>query len=589
MSQNTWIGKKIGGRYEILEMLGQGGMSAVYKAMDQNLKRVVAVKLIHPHLSDDPEFVRRFEEEAKAVAQLRHPNIVQIFDFDHDEDVYYIVFEFVPGETLQERLKRLHKNERRMDVELLLSIAGRLTDALNYAHSRGLVHRDVKPANVMLNVNNEPVLMDFGIVKIVGGTQHTATGAVMGTARYMSPEQIRGERVDERTDLYSLGVMLFEMAGGRAPFEADSAMTVMMMHVNDPVPDLRQLRPEVPAGLVRVINRALTKQPDDRFATAGALAAALKEIDPHASPGAAETTPSPTAADPTIMEPPVSAPREPAQRPVTSPPATGPTPAAQPYGVGAPPPPGNTGTGPTVGGPAPANRRRMATIGAVGLVGVLLLVCVVGGAILLSQGVLGGDEGTPVAGVDQTPATEEDGGDNGDGNGDNGSEDDGDVVLTSEEAEEGTSTPDATPSPTTEPTESPTATNTPPPTNTSEPTETPTPTLTPTPTVPPGPYSRINGITIEEGHYVVEYETFEFTETLPGTHVHFFFDTVPPDQAGVPGGGPWILYGGPRPFRGYTVADRPAAAEQMCILVANADHSVQAESGNCYPLPEAGS
>ncbi|HSM56066.1 MAG TPA: protein kinase [Candidatus Sulfomarinibacteraceae bacterium] len=579
MSQNTWIGKKIGGRYEILELLGQGGMSAVYKAMDQNLKRVVAVKLIHPHLSDDPEFVRRFEEEAKAVAQLRHPNIVQIFDFDHDGDVYYIVFEFVPGETLQDRLKRLHEAERRMDVDLLLRITGSLTDALNYAHSRGLVHRDVKPANVMLNVSNEPVLMDFGIVKIVGGTQHTATGAVMGTARYMSPEQIRGERVDERTDLYSLGVMLFEMAGGRAPFEADSAMTVMMMHVNDPVPDLRQLRPEVPADLVSLINRTLAKNPDERFATAGALAEALKGIDPHASPAAADTTPSPTASDPTIVEPPVSAPRDPVQKPVTSPPSTGPTPAAQPYGVGAAPPPADTGTGPTPGGPAPTDRRRLAAIGAVGLLGVLLLVCVVGGGILLSQGLLGGgdDEGTPVAGIGETPP-----GDNGEGNDGDDAGDNGDVILTSDDADEETPTSTPTPSPTVEPT----ATNTPPPTNTSEPTETPAPTLTPTPTVPPGPYSQINNITIEGGHYIVEYETFEFTETLPGTHVHFFFDTVPPDQAGVPGSGPWILYGGPRPFRGYTVADRPAAAEQMCILVANADHSVEANSGNCHPLPD---
>src|SRR5690606_20105598 len=221
MGRPTWIGKTLGGRYLIQDLLGQGGMSAVYKAMDQNLNRIVAVKLIHPHLSVDPEFVRRFEEEARAVAQLRHPNIIQVFDFDHDEDVYYIVFEFVPGETLQDRLKRLHENGRRMDIDKTISIGANLADALDYAHSRSLIHRDVKPANVMLNVNNEPVLMDFGIVKIMGGTQHTATGAVMGTARYMSPEQIKGERIDERTDLYSLGVVLFEMAGGRAPFEAD--------------------------------------------------------------------------------------------------------------------------------------------------------------------------------------------------------------------------------------------------------------------------------------------------------------------------------------------------------------------------------
>ncbi len=400
MAKPTWIGKTLGGRYEIESLLGQGGMSAVYKATDPNLGRVVAVKLIHPHLSSDTEFVRRFEEEARAVAQLRHPNI-QVYDFDHDEDAYYIVFEFVPGETLQARLKRLHEDGRRMSLERTLSIGSQVGDALHYAHNRGLIHRDVKPANVMLNVHNEPILMDFGIVKIVGGTQHTATGAVMGTARYMSPEQIKGERVDERTDLYSLGVMLFEMASGRAPFEADSAMTIMMMHVNDPVPDLSTLRPDVPLALKRIINEALAKNPGDRFQEAGEISEALRNV------GSFEQT---AAADPTVVETPEQVQRpsladdpkatvvEPVE-PVT--PATpGPQPGAAPAGTatgGAPPttPPADTGSPATAPPPAGAalSRRRMATIGIGALLVFLVLACGVGAALILGGGNLFGGDG----------------------------------------------------------------------------------------------------------------------------------------------------------------------------------------------------
>lgn len=555
MSKPTWIGKKLGGRYLIQELLGQGGMSAVYKAMDENLNRVVAVKLIHPHLSADAEFVRRFEEEAKAVAQLRHPNIIQVFDFDNDGDVYYIVFEFVPGETLQSRLTRLHDAGRRMEMERVLHVGAGIADALAYAHSRGLIHRDVKPANVMLNVNNEPVLMDFGIVKIMGGTQHTATGAVMGTARYMSPEQIRGERIDERTDLYSLGIILFEMAGGRVPFEADSTMTVLMMHVNDPVPDLRKLRPDVPPALVSVINDALAKGRDERFKMAADMAAQLRAIDPEA----------PAATEATIVEPPpekiepeTAAPTTRDRGAATAPPAGGAGGTPAPVG---PPPPHEAAP--------PADRRRLAIIG--GIAALLILVCVVGAGIIFASGLLGGgdgEEGTPAAALDGTPEP-------GDGDG----EEIGVSARASETPAEATATATTAPSPT--PSNTPTATNTRPPTATSP------PTMTPTPTIPPGIpyYSRINDITVDGGRYVVEYETFDFTETLPGMHVHFFFDTVPPEQAGVPGNGPWILYGGPRPFTQYTVADRPQAAEQMCILVANPDHSVQADSGNCYPLP----
>ncbi len=288
MSEPTWIGRALGGRYQIEELLGQGGMSAVYKATDPNLKRVVAVKIIHPHLSGDRQFVDRFESEAAAVAQLRHANIIQVYDFNHEGNTFFIVFEFVPGESVQEWLRRLNDTGRQVEIERAIELTVVVADALEYAHEQNLIHRDIKPANVMLHVRGQPILMDFGIAKIVGGAQHTATGAVLGTARYMSPEQVKSARVDARTDIYSLGVTLFEMVSGRAPFEAESAMTMMMMHIQDPVPDVRRLRPDVPMDLARVISKALAKEPDDRFQTAAEMAAALRAVRMD-SPTIAET------------------------------------------------------------------------------------------------------------------------------------------------------------------------------------------------------------------------------------------------------------------------------------------------------------
>ena len=211
----------LSGRYQIEALIGQGGMAAVYKAYDPNLRRSVAIKVIHTHLSNNPEFVRRFEEEAAAVAHLRHPNIVQVFDFNHDQDRYYMVMEFIPGETLQTRLKRLNESGRRLPVESAARFASDICDAADYAHQRGMIHRDIKPANVMLDVNGKAILMDFGIARMVGGTQHTATGAVLGTALYMAPEQIQGLHADARADIYSLGILLFETLSGHPPFEAD--------------------------------------------------------------------------------------------------------------------------------------------------------------------------------------------------------------------------------------------------------------------------------------------------------------------------------------------------------------------------------
>jgi serine/threonine protein kinase len=555
MAKSQWIGKSLNGRYLIEEILGQGGMSAVYKATDPNLRRVVAVKMIHSHLSDNADFVRRFEEEAKAVAQLRHPNIIQVYDFNHHEDNYFMVLEFVPGETFQDHLKRLNASGRRLSITKAIEYMIEICEAVDYAHQRGMIHRDIKPANLMLSVTGQAILMDFGIAKIVGGTQHTATGAVVGTAMYMSPEQIKGEHPDRRSDIYSLGITLFEMVSGRPPFEADSAMTLMMMHVNDPVPNPRDLNPEVPDDLVAVINKALAKNPNDRYQTAAQMAAALKNVLGRISSGTAIETPLPGA---TIVEkaPVVPGPQatyvEPsAVRPVgtlveSTPPRTtstgtkqgGAGKAAEPSAAPAMP----SSQAPAARAPSKMNLGLPLVIG-----GILVLACLIGVGAFLSNQLFGGNGGGNLS--NSTPTETE-----------------APIVAILD-------------------TEQPNETETP--AITATPTDTPPPSETPTATVPAGiPFARINAITIDDqNRYVVEYETFEFQEVVPGIHVHFFFNTVPPENAGVPGSGPWILYGGPRPFTGYRVSDRPGAATQMCILVANRDHSVQANSGNCVDLP----
>jgi len=553
MEQPSWIGQTLSGRYHIEALLGQGGMSAVYKANDPNLKRVVAIKLIHPHLSGDASFVVRFEEEAAAVAKLRHANIVQVYDFNIDNGVYYMVLEYIPGETLHDRLHRLHEADQFLPIEQCIHFSADVLDALNYAHERGIIHRDVKPPNIMLDVFGHAILMDFGIVKILGETSHTATGAVVGTARYMAPEVIRGEVADGRSDIYSMGVTLYEMLGGRPPFVADSAVTLMMMHLNDPVPDVRNFRPDVPDSLFRVLDKALQKDRELRYRTAAEMVDDLRRA---LSAPAAVPPPVPTMLTPEQQRPDTSkvtmtrqasevalaaqaaqAQRPPVASPLPKPAAwknsTTPSMEISPPVVPEVPPP------PEVASP-PASRRWTWWIAGLALIGVMVC-CVAGGGYLMSRRAAA--QVGPPAASPTAPA------------------------LASETAV----------APATEPVLAPPATL--------EPSATLTEGPTATATYPPL-YARIDSITISPNNqYVVVYETFGYTEALPGRHVHFFFNTVPPEQAGVPGSGPWVLYGGPRPFTKLKLSDRPGGASQMCILVANPDHSVIADSGNCMDLP----
>ena len=289
--QPTWTGRTIGGRYIIESLLGRGGMSSVYRATDPNLQRTVAIKLIHPHLSEHPEFVKRFEQEAAAVARLRHPNIMLVHDFNHQGGIYYIVFEYIAGNPLDNRLKELKEAGLRLPLEEALQIMIPLCEAVAYAHEHNMIHRDLKPSNVIINLLGQPILLDFGIAKLVGGGGHvqTATGATIGTAAYMAPEQVVGDEIDHRADIYSLGVMLYEMACGRPPYEGQSALTVMMKHVNEPLPDIRLYNSNLPDVFNAILEKALAKNARQRFGSAIEMAMALREVGRQLSSRTSET------------------------------------------------------------------------------------------------------------------------------------------------------------------------------------------------------------------------------------------------------------------------------------------------------------
>jgi len=263
------------GKYRLTERLGRGGMAEVYHAYQPNLERDVAIKVMHSYLAEDENFVGRFKREAKAVAQLRHPHIVQVYDFDIKDDTYYMVMEYIGGETLKERLRQLNAEGKRMSLKEVARILGDLCDALDYAHTQGRIHRDIKPANVMFD-GERLVLTDFGIASIVGGTRYTATGAMVGTPAYMSPEQGQGEPGDVQSDVYSLGIILYEMVTGQVPYDADTPLAIILKHLNEPLPLPRKVIADVPPAVERIILKAMAKSPDDRYQSAGALAEALK-------------------------------------------------------------------------------------------------------------------------------------------------------------------------------------------------------------------------------------------------------------------------------------------------------------------------
>lgn len=261
------IGKLLGDRYEILEQIGGGGMALVYKAKDVYLNRMVAIKILREQFTSDDEFVARFRREAQAVASLSHSNIVSIYDVGQDKDTYYIVMELVEGRDLKE----LIKENSPFSVKESLDIAAQICDALAHAHEHKIIHRDVKPHNIIITSDGKAKVTDFGIARAVSTATVTHTGNIMGSVHYFSPEQARGEIADEKSDIYSLGVVIYEMLTGKLPFEGESPISVALNKIqNDPVPP-RQFNAEIEEALEKVILRAMAKDPQKRYSTVSAL------------------------------------------------------------------------------------------------------------------------------------------------------------------------------------------------------------------------------------------------------------------------------------------------------------------------------
>ena len=267
------LGQTIG-KVRVDKYLARGGMAEVYLGTHLSLDRPVAIKVLHSFIESDPELLERFQREAKAVAGLRHSNIVQVFDFDTHDGHPYIVMEYLKGPSLASYLQTLHRSGQKLSFEQIGQLLKSIILGIDYAHSQGIVHRDIKPANIILHSRNrefeedtpltksvEAIITDFGLARIAHSGQQTASGFVSGTPAYMSPEQARGSKVDHRTDIYSLGIILYELLAGRVPFEADTAITVIFKHINDAPPPIEDIYPELQA----VIDKALTKFPEDRY------------------------------------------------------------------------------------------------------------------------------------------------------------------------------------------------------------------------------------------------------------------------------------------------------------------------------------
>ena len=267
------VGERIADRYELEEVVGHGGMSTVYKAHDSLLERNVALKVLHQQYNEDEDFVERFRHEARSVAQLQHPNIVTVIDRGEEDGRQYIVFEFIDGENLKELVVR----KGRLDLRDALEIAHEIARGLAFAHDHGLIHRDVKPQNVLLNGDGRAKVTDFGIARSLD-VDHgvTQTGTILGTSNYIAPEQASGQPVDAHTDVYSLGIVLYEMLTGELPFPGESFVAIAMKHIQEPSPNVLDVRGDIPLQVAEMIDRALEKDPEQRFPTMDAFAAEIE-------------------------------------------------------------------------------------------------------------------------------------------------------------------------------------------------------------------------------------------------------------------------------------------------------------------------
>ncbi|MEE0785956.1 MAG: protein kinase, partial [Oscillospiraceae bacterium] len=263
---DKYIGRLLDNRYEILEVIGTGGMAVVYKAKCHRLNRLVAIKILKDEFSKDEEFRRRFQAESQSVAMLSHPNIVSVYDVSSSGDIDYIVMELIDGITLRQYMEKKGVLNWRETLHFSMQIA----KALEHAHSRGIIHRDIKPHNIMVLKNGSVKVTDFGIARVVS-SQSTLTREALGSVHYISPEQAKGGRVDNRTDIYSLGVVMYEMLTGRPPYDGETPVSVAIQHINAAAPMPTSINPAIPRGLEQITMHAMCADLDQRYESATAM------------------------------------------------------------------------------------------------------------------------------------------------------------------------------------------------------------------------------------------------------------------------------------------------------------------------------
>ena len=271
---DKYVGKRLDGRYEIMEIIGVGGMAVVYKAHDNVEDRIVAIKILKDEFVSNDEFIRRFKNESKAIAVLSHPNIVKVYDVSFGDLIQYIVMEYIDGITLKEYIE--HQGSLRWIDAVQFTI--QILKGLQHAHDKGIVHRDVKPQNIMVLSDGSIKVTDFGIARFSRSEQRTITDKAIGSVHYISPEQAKGEKTDEKADVYSVGVMLYEMLTGRLPFEAESAVSVAIMQLQRDPKLPTQINPSIPLGLEQITMHAMQKVPERRYQSAAEMLCDLEQF-----------------------------------------------------------------------------------------------------------------------------------------------------------------------------------------------------------------------------------------------------------------------------------------------------------------------